>query len=280
MSEISEKAAQAADHVRTRTDRQPSFGVILGSGLGSIAGSLTDRIVIPYAEIPNFPIPTVKGHEGNLVLGSLSGILAAVMQGRFHYYEGYYMRDVTFPVRVLAGLGVKALIVTNASGGIREGLMPGDIMAVNDHINLMGANPLLGLEAGSGEGERFLDLTDAYDTELIDIAAAVAGENGMPFAKGVLASVSGPCYETPAEVRMLRSLGADAVCMSSVPEVIMARYLGMRVLCLSLVTNRAAGLSDTPPGHSEVLAIAESRHESFAALVERVVAKMAKAGIV
>jgi purine-nucleoside phosphorylase len=278
MSDMASKASEAAEHLSGLIDAKPALGVVLGSGLGSLARRINNPTVIPYTDIPNFPMPSVEGHEGNLVCGRLAGADAAVMQGRFHYYEGYYMRDVTFPVRVLALLGVKVLIVTNASGGINDAIPPGGFMAVKDHINLMGTNPLIGMEDGGGRG--FLDLTRAYDTELLGIAQDAALEAGLTLYEGVLAAVQGPCYETPAEVRMLRTLGADAVCMSSVPEVIMARQLGMRVLCISLVTNRAAGLSDTPPTHSEVIEVAEGRHAEFARLIEGIAVRMAGAGVV
>jgi len=279
MSDIASRAVEAAEHVSGRIDFKPVLGIVLGSGLGSLAGRVANPVVIPYNNIPNFPIPGVKGHEGNLVCGRLAGVDAAVMQGRFHYYEGYYMRDVTFPVRVLALLGIKLLIVTNASGGINDAIPPGGFMAVTDHINMMGTNPLIGMEDAE-DGRNFLDLTRAYDPELLGIALDAAREAGIDLYEGVMAAMQGPCYETPAEVRMLRTFGADAVCMSSVPEVIMARQLGMRVLCISLVTNRAAGLSDTPPTHTEVLEMAEGRHEEFARLIEGIVSRMAGAGVV
>jgi len=279
MPDIPTKAVEAAEYVSGQIDFKPSLGVVLGSGLGPLAGRVDSPVVIPYNNIPSFPIPGVKGHEGNLVCGRLSGVEAGVMQGRFHYYEGYYMRDVTFPVRVLALLGVKVLIVTNASGGINDAIAPGGFMAVTDHINLMGTNPLIGMEDAE-DGRNFLDLTRAYDPGLLGMARDEAREAGIDLYEGVMAAMQGPCYETPAEVRMLRSLGADAVCMSSIPEVIMARQLGMRVLCISLVTNRAAGLSDAPPAHSEVLEVAKGRHAEFARLIEGIVARMVGAGVV
>ncbi|MBI5189734.1 MAG: purine-nucleoside phosphorylase [Nitrospirae bacterium] len=269
MPDIDDKTRRAVGFIRAKSGRPARTGIILGSGLGSLADCVEGRVSIPYQSIPGFPVSSVKGHKGELVLGTLSGIPVAVMQGRFHHYEGYGMPDVTLPVRVMAGLGVDTLVVTNASGGIREDLAPGTFMAVTDHINMMGVNPLAGLpQGGDGGRDVFVDMTDAYDPGLAGILKDVAAAKGIYVSEGVLAAVSGPCYETPAEVRMLKALGADAVCMSTVPEVIMARYLGLRVLGLSLVTNRAAGLGDSGPEHEEVLEVAGSRHADFAALVE------------
>ncbi|MBI5695817.1 MAG: purine-nucleoside phosphorylase [Nitrospirae bacterium] len=269
MPDIDDKTRRAVGFIRAKSGRPARTGIILGSGLGSLADCVEGRVSIPYQSIPGFPVSSVKGHKGELVLGTLSGIPVAVMQGRFHHYEGYGMPDVTLPVRVMAGLGVDTLVVTNASGGIREDLAPGTFMAVTDHINMMGVNPLAGLpQGGDGGRDVFVDMTDAYDPGLAGILKDVAAAKGIYVSEGVLAAVSGPCYETPAEVRMLRALGADAVCMSTVPEVIIARYLGLRVLGLSLVTNRAAGLGDSGPEHEEVLEVAGSRHADFAALVE------------
>lgn len=280
MPDIEDKTRDAVDFIREKTGRTARLGVILGSGLGSIADILEDVVTLPYSSIPNFPVPSVKGHKGRLVLGMLGGVQAAVMQGRFHHYEGYYMREVTFPVRVLAGLGASVVVVTNASGGMREDLAPGTLMAVTDHVNMLGTNPLIGVGQDVGGRDRFVDMTRAYDPELREILGKAAAERGIPLADGVLAAVSGPCYETPAEVGMLEALGADAVCMSTVPEVIMARYLGLRVLGVSLVTNRAAGMGERGPAHDEVLEVAAARHEEFAGLIKGFVERAAAAGAV
>jgi len=279
MSEIDDKTQESVSAIRGRTDAVPGLGIILGSGLGSLAGRISNAANIPYKDIPNFPVPTVEGHEGNLVIGELKGVSVAVMQGRFHFYEGYYMREVTFPVRVLARLGVETLIVTNAAGGISDGLEPGDFMALTDHINLMGTNPLLGIEPEDEGRERFLDLTETYDQGLRLLARETAHEADLDLDEGVLAAMAGPCYETPAEIRMLKAIGADAVCMSTVPEVIMARYLGMKVLGFSLITNKAAGLAHAGLSHAEVIDMAGKRHNDFVTLIEGVVEKAGKAGI-
>ncbi len=279
MSEIDEKTQLAVEAVRGRTETSPILGIILGSGLGSFVDQVIGRTTIPYRDIPNFPFPTVEGHEGNLVVGELQGVPVAVMQGRYHFYEGYYMREVTFPVRVLAGLGVRTLIVTSASGGIGDGLEPGDFMAISDHINLMGTNPLTGIEPNDPSRDRFLDLSTAYDPALRGFAQDAAQEKGIRLGEGVLAAMNGPCFETPAEIRMLKTLGADAVCMSTVPEVIMARYLGMKVLGLSLITNKAAGLGTKAMTHADVLDMAGKRHKDFVYLIEGVVRRAKEAGI-
>lgn len=273
MPELDEKARSAVQYIRSISSRDIRYGIVLGSGLGSVADLVGNPLVIPYNKIPGFPVPTVEGHKGNLVIGRLGGVDVAVMQGRYHYYEGYYMKEVTMQVRVLAGLGVHTLIVTNASGGVRPDLNPGDMLSVTDHINMMGVNPLVGMDEKGG-ATRFVDMTRAYDAALIDTVMEVSGELGMVCKTGVIAAVSGPCYETPAEVRMLGMMGADAVCMSTVPEVIMARYMGMKVAGLSLVTNRAAGLSISGPSHAEVLDTARRYHEGFSNLVAGVLERL------
>lgn len=250
--------------------------MILGSGLGSLAENLPDSTTIPYKSIPHFSSSSVPGHTGNLVLCEVWGTGIAFMQGRFHYYEGLSMAEVAFPVRVLNALGVKNLIVTNASGGISDGLVPGSFVIIEDHINLMGANPLIGVPQTDGVRDRFVDMTCAYDPDYIDLAIKASKEAGVPAKRGVLAALSGPCYETPAEIMMLKSIGADAVSMSTVPEVIMARYLGMKVLGISLVSNRAAGLSKEGPRHGEVLEIARESSGDFDRLLSIILAKISQ----
>lgn len=240
----------AAARVSEASSRRPRVLVILGSGLGGLAEAVQPDAEIPYAEVPGFGEARVEGHAGRLRIGGLEGVDALVMAGRVHLYEGHSPAVVAHPVRVARRLGAEILFVTNAAGGIAPGLEPGSLMLIEDHINLMGANPLSGPVFG-GE-ERFPDMTRAYDPELADLFAARAADLGVPVERGVYCAVSGPSFETPAEVRMLGRLGADAVGMSTVPEVIAARAQGMRVVGLSLITNRAAGLSAGPLDHAEV----------------------------
>jgi purine-nucleoside phosphorylase len=275
----SKKTEKAVRHILKVTKARPSLGVILGSGLGALAEKVTGKVTLPYSAIPNFPVTTVEGHKGNLVLGTISGAPVALMQGRFHFYEGRTMVEVVFPVEVFYGLGVNTLVVTNAAGGIRDDLNPGDIMLITDHINLMGTNPLVGLAEVFKGGERFVDMTGAYDKGLARTAKLAAQKSGIVLKEGVLAALTGPSYETPAEVRMLRALGADAVCMSTVPEVIMARYLGMKVLGLSLIANSAAGICEKGLTHEEVLSTVTSRQVEFATVVEGFVAGANASGL-
>jgi purine-nucleoside phosphorylase len=247
---------RAAAAIRKRTRVLPALAIILGSGMGSIADSIDSPAIIPYADIPGWPESTVEGHSGRLVTGMLAGRNVAVMQGRAHYYEGYPIDRVTFPVRVLQRLGVKDLIVTNAAGGINPDLAPGDLMLITDHLNLLGmggANPLRGPN-DSRLGPRFPDLSQAYDQGLRDLARQAAAESGVALREGIYACLAGPSFETPAELRFLRKIGADAVGMSTVPEVIVARHGGMRVLGISVISNRACIDGSSPVSHTDVLA--------------------------
>jgi purine-nucleoside phosphorylase len=230
----------------------PRVGIILGSGLGGIADAVSDATIIPYEEIPHWPRATAIGHAGRLVLGKLEGIPVAVMQGRVHYYEGYGMDKVTFPVRVLGELGIGSLIVTNAAGGINLGYKSGDLVAIYDHINYMGTNPLIG-ENEEKWGPRFPDMTYAYDPEYLDLLDASAKEERIALHRGVYVAFSGPSYETPAEIRMARAFGADAVGMSTVPEVITANHMGVKTAAISCVSNFAAGVKAEKLCHQEVL---------------------------
>lgn len=250
--------------------------MILGSGLGNMAEDLPDSITIPYNSIPHFSASSVPGHSGNLVLCEAWGLGIAFMQGRFHYYEGLSMVEVAFPVHVLNALGAKSIIVTNASGGISEGLEPGSFMIIKDHINLMGSNPLIGIPQTEDGRDRFVDMTCAYDPGYIDLAVRTSKKAGVPVRRGVLAALSGPSYETPAEIMMLKSMGVDAVCMSTVPEVITSRYLGMKVLGISLISNRAAGLSKEGPRHGEVLDIARESRGEFNRLLSAILAEISQ----
>lgn len=248
---------QAVSIIRERTALMPDIGLVLGSGLGSLADTLENHVTIPYEVIPGWPLSTVHGHSGQLVIGKLEGQMVIAQQGRAHFYEGYMMEQVTFPIRVMHFLGVKTVILTNAAGGVDPSFHVGDLMLIHDHINfpgLAGHNPLLGPNDES-IGERFVGLAQGYDRRLRQLARAVAKENNIPLHEGVYAAVSGPSFETPAEIRMLRTIGANAVGMSTVHEVLVARHAGMRVMACSGITNVAIDKvdSDTETNHEEVL---------------------------
>jgi purine-nucleoside phosphorylase len=266
-------ARVAADAIRTHIgDAKPSVAIVLGSGLGGLADEIESPTRINYRDIPGFPTATVAGHAGALISGTLRGKSVVALAGRFHLYEGHEVRLAAFPARVVHALGVKTLIVSNAAGGVNRMWQPGDIMLIRDHINLMFQNPLIG---GVEEGDlRFPDMSDPYDPQLAELARAVAREQGLNLREGVYASLSGPAYETPAEVRMLSILGADATGMSTVPEVLVARAIGMRVLGFSCITNLACGLSNTPITHADVLETTERVAGAFKALVGGVVARI------
>ena len=246
-----EKTTETLAAINRRIDSSPVVGIILGSGLGAVADAIEDATVIPYEEIPYWPRTTAIGHEGRLIFGKIEDVPVVAMQGRVHFYEGYAMDEVTFPVRIFGKLGVKSLIATNASGGINLGYSPGDLVAIYDHINFMGTNPLIG--ANDESGPRFPDMTYAYDREYIEQLLGVARSEGITLHKGVYIAFTGPSYETPAEIRMSRVLGADVVGMSTVPEVIVANHMGMRVCAISCVSNYAAGVTATKLNHEDVL---------------------------
>ena len=243
---------QALDYIRRQTDREPRVAVVLGSGLGAFADELAERIEIPYAGIPGWPASTAVGHAGKLVFGKLDETDVAVMAGRSHLYEGYTPAQVTMGVRVLHRLGVRSIVFTNAAGGINQIYTQGALVLISDHINLQGSNPLIGPNDDS-LGPRFPDMTEAYSAAHRAIAQQVAAKLGIPLPEGVYAALTGPNYETPAEIRYLRTIGADLVGMSTVPEVIVANHLGMRVLAISCVTNMAAGILPQKINHEEVL---------------------------
>ena len=249
------------------------IGVILGSGLGDYAEALEDAVKLPYSEIPGFPRSTVAGHAGMWCCGTLYGKRVVMMQGRFHYYEGYGMKDVTLPVRVMQKIGVKTLIVTNAAGGVNLGYHPGELMVIGDIFSMTAQNPLIGPNLDAF-GPRFPDMSCAFDKELRALAHECANEQGFALREGVYAQMTGPTYETPAEIRMLRTLGADAVGMSTVPEVIVARHGGMRVLGISCITNMAAGILDQPLNHAEVTETANRVKGQFRNLLDRLIEKM------
>lgn len=254
----------------------PKVGLILGSGLGAFADSLTKSVSIPYADLPDFPRSSVVGHAGKLVLGFHDGTLPVVtMQGRVHSYEGYAPWQVGFPARVLCRLGVKALVVTNAAGGINTGFAVGDLMAITDHLNLSGSNPLVGPN-DEALGPRFPDMSHAYDPGFLDLLRAAAKAEQVALREGVYVSLSGPSYETPAEIRMLRTLGADAVGMSTVPEVIVAAHMGVKVTGISCITNLAAGLSKQKLSHAEVSETADRVKDVFSRLLTRFLSNLGK----
>jgi len=268
-----DRAERAAEQILSRTKTQPAIAVVLGSGLGAFADELTDSTSISYKEIHGFARATVEGHAGKLVIGKAGDVPIAAMQGRFHFYEGYSLDEVTFPVRVLKLLGVSTLILTNAAGSLNTELIPGSLMIISDHINLMGANPLI----GSNEdrfGPRFPDLTSTYDPELQGLVIEEAKAMNIDMRRGVYAALSGPSYETPAEIHMVRTLGADAVGMSTVPEAIVARHMEMRLIGISCITNLAAGVSNRPIDHSQVMEIGKSVRAQFTELLRRVIAKL------
>ena len=279
------RAQTAVAAIESRTSTRPVLGVILGSGLGDFAHQVEGATVIPYAGIPGFPQSTVVGHSGQLVLGTISGIAVAVMQGRVHAYEGYAMAEVTFPTRVLGLLGCRSLIVTNAAGGINTGLTQGGLVVLSDHINLTGTNAALGpneprFARTPAAGQRFFDMSTAYAKPLRAIAQKVAMEQGFPLPEGVYLAVLGPSYETPAEIRAFRTLGADLVGMSTVHEVIIARHMGLEVLGLSLVTNMAAGVAPEgetaqPINHEEVMEFGKRTALQFTNLLTAVIPAIA-----
>jgi purine-nucleoside phosphorylase len=281
-----EKAKEAADFIRSKYDSEIKVAIVLGSGLGAFAEDLENAVKLPYEQIPNFQRSTVEGHAGQLVLGEVEGVSVAVQQGRFHYYEGYEMEQVILPVRTFGLLGIKSLILTNAAGSVRTSMRQGVLMLIRDHINLMGANPLRGAN-DNRFGTRFPDMTTVYDLEYQEIASVEAKKLALErvaqgidkdvqqlLRRGVYCGLSGPTYETPAEIRMIRLLGADAVGMSTVPEAIAARHQGIKVLGISCITNLAAGMSDDIIHHEEVMETGASVASVFKELLRRIIPKL------
>jgi purine-nucleoside phosphorylase len=273
-SDLFVHAEDSAAVIRAACSELPRIAVVLGSGLNELADQLGDRTIIPYQQVPHFPVTTVAGHEGKVILGRLQGSAVLMLQGRFHYYEGHDLETVTFPIRVLQRLGVGTLILTAATGGIRTDLRPGTLVVLSDHLNLIGANPLRGVN-DTRLGTRFPDMTEVYSPRLRSIALEEGKRLGIDLVPGVYACVPGPSYETPAEIRMLRTLGADVVGMSTVPEAIVARHAGMEVLAFALVSNAAAGVVGTPITHEEVLEAGRRAAPVLSGLIERVVARLA-----
>jgi purine-nucleoside phosphorylase len=263
----------AVDYIRNVTVREPHIAVVLGSGLGAFADELSDPIAIPYAEIPDWPASTAVGHSGKLVFGKLGKLDVAVMAGRAHLYEGYSPAQVTFGVRVLHRLGTQRVVLTNAAGGINLSYRQGALVLISDHINLQGVNPLIGPN-NAAEGPRFPDMSEAYSAKYRAGAREVAHDLKIPLEEGVYAALTGPSYETPAEIRYLRSIGADLVGMSTVPEVIVANYLGMRVLAISCVTNMAAGILPQKINHEEVLEAGRQVRDTLVRLLKAVLPKL------
>lgn len=264
---------EATQYLVGKLTAPPDIGLILGSGLGVLADEIETAQVIPYESIPHFPVSTVEGHAGELVVGTLKGKNVILMKGRFHLYEGYDPGLITLPIRVMKQLGVHTLIVTNAAGGIRTTLQAGDLMLITDHINWMFNNPLIGSN-DSRLGVRFPDMSEAYSLQLRSIARQVAEELVITLQEGVYLGLLGPSYETPAEIRMMRTLGADAVGMSTVPEVIAASHAGLRVLGISCITNMASGISNNPLSHEEVIATTERVKERFVSLVLGIIPRL------
>ncbi len=286
MNDIFTRAQSAVEYLRAASDVRPTIGIILGSGLGNFASQVNDAQRIPYTEIPHFPRSTVEGHSGHLVLGTIAGVPVAVMQGRVHAYEGYPLSQVTFPTRVLGLLGCKTLIVTNAAGGINTGYRQGSLVAISDHINLTGSNAALGpneprFAVLSGAGQRFFDMSAAYSPRLRKLAVEEAARQSFQLAEGVYLAVLGPSFETPAEIRAFRTLGADLVGMSTVHETIIARHMGLEVLGVSLVTNMAAGV--VAPGqkeaetihHEDVMEVGRRAEKQFTSLLTALVPQIA-----
>lgn len=270
------QAEAAARYIQKKTRLRPKIALVLGSGLGAFADEFSEATRIPYGKIPKFPTATAIGHAGELVLGTVEGIEIVGMRGRVHLYEGYSAQDVAFPVHVFARMGVKAVILTNAAGGIKEEFTQGRLVVISDHINLQGASPL----SGPNEerfGPRFPDMTTAYDKRFRELTLAEGRRLGIRLGEGVYAALAGPNYETPAEVRYLKTIGADLVGMSTVPEVIAARHAGIRVLGISCVTNAAAGILDRPLDHDDVLGTAESVRGQFISLLRAVIPDIASA---
>ena len=264
---------QAASLLLARIRSVPDVAIILGSGLGEFADALLDAITTPYTEIPNWPASKVIGHAGKLVSGTLAGKRVAALSGRAHFYEGHDLRTVTFATRVLGLIGVKQLILTNAAGGINVAFKPGTLMIMDDHINLVGSNPLIGANEDRF-GPRFPDMTEVYSARLRAIADAASVARGVPVAHGIYAALHGPSYETPAEIRFLRAIGADAVGMSTAPEAIVARHMGMEVLGISCITNPAAGVLPEPLRHDEVMEVARRVRGEFSSLLEGIIERL------
>ncbi|QDX93691.1 purine-nucleoside phosphorylase [Brevibacterium sp. JNUCC-42] len=267
------KILEAKAFIEEKLTERPTIGLVLGSGLGVLAEEIEEATIISYDEIPHFTKSTVVGHKGQLVIGKLKGKQVVAMQGRFHYYEGHDLEAVVFPIRVMKAIGVETIIVTNAAGGVNESYQPGNLMLISDHLNLTYRNPLIG-ENDESLGARFPDMSEAYSKRLRGLSKEIAATLGIQLQEGVYAGLLGPSYETPAEIRMLRILGGDAVGMSTVPEVIVARHMNVEVLGISCISNMAAGILDQPLSHDEVMETTEKVKAEFLSLVKGVIEKI------
>lgn len=264
---------ESVDYIKSKIDYSPEVAIILGSGLGDLAEEVEEKVVVKYSEVPHLPVSTVKGHAGQFVFGKLKGKKVVMMQGRFHYYEGYDVATLSFPIYILKYLGAEKLIVTNAAGGVNTDFEPGDLMLIKDHVNLAFNNPLIG-KNDDKIGQRFPDMSEPYDKKFLSLAREVAKNIEVKLQEGSYFWFTGPTYETPAEIKMARILGGDAVGMSTVPEVIAARHCGIRVLGISCITNMAAGILDKPLNHNEVIETSNRVKHNFIALVNAIVEKI------
>ncbi|MEG0135054.1 MAG: purine-nucleoside phosphorylase [Cetobacterium sp.] len=268
-----EKVLETNNYLQKKVENRPKIAIILGSGLGDLVNFVENKKVIPYEEIPNFPVSTVAGHAGELVFGQINGVEVLVMKGRFHFYEGYNMKQVTYPLYVFKQFGIEKIVVSNAAGGINKTFNPGTLMLINDHINLFGTNPLIG-KNDERFGPRFPDMTEPYSKDLMNKAKAVAERLGIEYREGVYAGMTGPTYETAAEIKMLSIMDASAVGMSTVPETIVANYLGIKVLGISCITNMATGIATKPHAHEDVVDIAKKTGESFCKWIAETISVM------
>ena len=264
---------EASDFINAKIQDKPEIGVILGSGLNVLVNEIKNKIIIPYSDIPHFPISTVEFHKGKLIIGKINHKIVIVMQGRFHYYEGYSMKQITFPVRVMKSLGIHTLLISNACGGINSEMKPGDIMLITDHINLLGDNPLIG-ENDNNLGPRFPDMSEPYNKELIDLVDEVADSNKIDIHKGVYAAMPGPSLETAAEYRFLRTIGADTVGMSTVPENIVAVHSNIKVIGLSVITDACVPENLHPVNVTEIIKVAKSAEPKLTVLMKEVIEKL------
>lgn len=271
--QLKEMVAETVAYIQSQTTYRPTIAIVLGSGLGQLGEQIINPCIIPYEVLPHWRSSTAPGHQGRLILGLLGGQQVICMQGRLHYYEGYSQKEITYPIRVMAGLGIETLLLSNAAGGIDMSFAPGDLMLITDHINFLGSNPLMGANE-SDFGVRFCDMSYAYAPELRTLALEAADEIGCKLQQGVYVAATGPSYETPAEIRMFRIWGASAVGMSTVPEVIVANHCGIKIMAVSCITNMAAGILDKPLTEEEVLTTGEKSGIMFRSLIERIVSKL------
>ncbi|WP_125152279.1 purine-nucleoside phosphorylase [Clostridium rectalis] len=262
--------SESVKYIKSKIKNKPDIGIILGSGLGDMAESVENKEVVKYEDIPNMPKSTVKGHKGQFVFGRLKGKSVVMMQGRIHFYEGHEMESLALPIHIMKNLGIKTLIVTNAAGGVNKSFTPGDLMIITDHINLAFTNPLIGRNEEE-IGPRFPDMSNAYDKDLVNLANEIGNKYNVNLKQGVYAMMTGPTYETPAEIKMIRILGGDAVGMSTVPDVITAKHCGLKVLGVSCITNMAAGILDQPLNHEEVMETSKKVKNNFIKLISEII---------